>query len=56
MKLYRVNKLANRGGAVVKKNDILAKSDSQAVQHAKDHLDCPVCEVLRDGEKVASIL
>jgi len=56
MKLYRVNKLAKRGGAVVKKADILAKSDSQAVEHAKDHLDCPVCEVLRDGERVASIL
>jgi hypothetical protein len=56
MKLYRVNKLAKRGGTVVTKKDILAKSDSQAVQHAKDHLDCPVCDVLRDGEKVASIL
>ncbi|HKP33364.1 MAG TPA: hypothetical protein VJT70_01125 [Sphingomicrobium sp.] len=56
MKLYRVNKLAKRGGAVVKKNHILANSDHQAVEHAKDHLDCPVCDVLRDGEKVASIL
>ena len=56
MKLYRVNKLTKRGGVVVKKNDILANSDQQAIQHAKDHLDCPVCDVLRDGDKVASIV
>ena len=56
MKLYRVNKLARRGGPVIKKDDILANSDRQAVEHAKDHLDCPVCDVLREGEKVASII
>ena len=56
MKLYRVNTLAKRCGPVVKKNDILAKSDSQAVQHAKDHLDCPVCDVLRDGEVIGSVV
>jgi len=55
MKHYRVNKLAKVGGAVIKKKDILAASDSQAVQHAADSDDCPICEVLRDGEKVGSI-
>jgi hypothetical protein len=56
MKHYRVNKLAKPGGAVVKKKDILASSDAQAVQHAADSDDCPVCDVFRNGEKVGSIL
>jgi hypothetical protein len=56
MKHYRVNKLAKPGGVVVKKKDILAASDAQAVQHAADHLDCPVCDVLRDGQKVGSVV
>lgn len=56
MKLYRVNKLAKPGGAIVKKKHILATSDRQAVEQATDSPDCPVCDVLRDGEKVGSIL
>jgi hypothetical protein len=56
MKHYRVNKLARPGGAVVEKKDILAASDAQAVEHAANHLDCPVCDVLRDGQKVGSIV
>jgi hypothetical protein len=55
MKHYRVNKLARVGGEVIKKKDILASSDAQAVQHAADSADCPICDVLRDGEKVGSI-
>ena len=55
MKHYRVNKLAKPGGVIVKKKDILASSDSEAVQHAADSPDCPVCEVLRDGQKVGSV-
>ena len=55
MKLYRVNKLAKPDGVVVKKKDILAASDSEAVERAADSPDCPVCEVLRDGQKVGSI-
>ena len=56
MKHYRVNKLASLGGRVVKKKDILASSDAQALQHAADSDDCPICDVLRDGDKVGSIL
>jgi len=56
MKLYRVNKLAKPGGVVVKKKDVLAPSDSAAVQQAADSPDCPICDVLRDGKKVGSIL
>ena len=56
MKLYRVNKLAKRGGMVIKKKHILANSDSQAVKQAEDSEDCPICDVLRDGETVGRIL
>jgi len=56
MKLYRVNKLAKVGGAIIKKKHILAPSDTDAVQQASDSPDCPICDVLRDGEKVGSII
>lgn len=56
MKLYRVNKLARPGGVVIKKKHILAPSDKAAVRQASDSADCPICDVLRDGEKVGSIL
>ena len=56
MKLYRVNKLAKLGGAIVKKKHILAPSDRAAVQQAEDSEDCPICDVLRDGEKVGQVI
>ena len=56
MKLYRVNKLARPGGPVIKKKDVLASSDGAAVREAADSDDCPVCEVLRDGQRVGSIV
>jgi len=56
MKLYRVNKLAKRGGVVVKKKHILAQSDDQAVKQAEDSDDCPICDVLRDGDVVGQVL
>jgi len=56
MKLYRVNKLAKPGGIVIKKKHILAASDVQAVKQAEDSPDCPICDVLRDGEKVGQVL
>lgn len=55
MKLYRINKLTGPGGAVVKKKDVLAASDKDAVQRAADSDDCPVCDVLKDGQTVGSI-
>jgi hypothetical protein len=55
MKLYRVNKLARPGGVVIKK-DILAADDRQAVKQAKDSPDCPICDVLKDGETIGRIL
>jgi hypothetical protein len=56
MKLYRVDKLAKAGGIVVKKKHILATSDRAAVQQAEDSDDCPVCDVLHNGEKVGQVL
>ena len=55
MKLYRVNKVTKPGGVVVKKKDILAASDAHAIEHAANSPDCPICEVLRDGQKVGAI-
>ena len=56
VKLYRINKLTRPGGSVVKKKDVLASSDSEAVQRAADSDDCPVCDVLKDGQTVGSII
>jgi hypothetical protein len=56
MRLYRIDKLAKRNGAVVKRKHILAGSDSQAVQQAEDSDDCPICDVLRDGKMVGQVI
>jgi hypothetical protein len=56
MKLYRVDKLAKPDGVVVKKKHILAESDRQAVRHAEDSDDCPICDMVRDGKRVGQIL
>lgn len=55
MKLYRINKVAKPGGTVLKKKDVLAASDREAVKRAEDSDDCPVCEVLRDGHRIGSV-
>ena len=56
MKLYRINKLSKLGGIVLKKKDVLAASDREAVQKAADSPDCPVCDVLKDGQHVGSVV
>lgn len=56
VKLYRVNKLAKPDGLVIKRKHILATSDKHAVEQAAESSDCPICDVLRDGEKVGSIV
>jgi hypothetical protein len=55
VKLYRINKLTKLGGIVLKKKDVLAASDKEAVKQAAESPDCPICDVLRDGETVGSI-
>jgi hypothetical protein len=56
VKLYRINKLTRPGGTIVKKKDVLAASDKEAVQRAADSEDCPICEVLKDGQTVGSVI
>ena len=56
MKLYRINKVTEPGGVVVKKKDVLAASDREAVQRAAESPDCPVCEIIKDGRQVGAIL
>jgi len=55
MKHYRINVLARPRGPVVKKKDVLAPNDRVAVQDAVASGDCPVCDVLRDGQVVGKI-
>lgn len=55
MKHYRINKLAKPNGMVVKTKDVLASSDKQAVERARELDDCPVCDVMHAGKKVGSI-
>ena len=55
MKHYRINKVTKLGGTILKKKDVLAASDREAVQRAADSDDCPVCDVLRDGKSVGSV-
>ena len=56
MKLYRINKVTRPGGQVLAKKDVLAASDKEALQRAADSPDCPVCEVLKDGQAVGAIV
>jgi hypothetical protein len=56
MKLYRINKVSKAGGVVLKKKDVLAASDQAAIQRAAESEDCPICEVLKDGQLVGSIV
>ena len=56
MRLYRINKVSTVGGNVIKKRDVLASNDREAVETAKQSADCPVCEVLRDGRPVGVVV
>jgi hypothetical protein len=57
VKLYRIDKVARLGGAVLKKKHVLAKSDNEALKRAEDSVDCPTCEVVgEDGKRVGSIV
>jgi len=56
MKLYRINKVAKSGGPVLKKKDVLAKSDGEAMRRAEESPDCPVCDVLHNGQLVGSVV
>ena len=49
MRHYRINKLAKVDGVVVKKKDILAGSDTDAVRQAADDLDAQDLDKLLQG-------
>lgn len=55
MKHYRVKKVSKPGGPTVRQRDTLAANDTQAIEAARMHPDCPICEIWRDGQKVAAI-
>ena len=56
MKLYRINKVAKPGGVTIKKKHVLTSSNSEAVKRAAESPDCPICDVLRDGQFVGSVV
>jgi hypothetical protein len=55
MKHYRVYKLAEKDGRILKGKDVHAPDDEAAIQAAADDDDCPVCEVWQSTNKVGSI-
>ena len=55
MKHYRIEKVARPGGVVLKKQDILADSDREAIDRAEDSPDCPICDVRKDGEIIGTV-
>ena len=55
MRHYRVNKVVRPGGEVLKRKDILAQDDRQAMARAESDPDCPVCDVYRDGKPIGSV-
>jgi hypothetical protein len=55
LKLYRVEKIANATGSIIKAKHKLANNDREAMQAAREDEDCPRCNIMRDGKKVGSI-
>jgi len=52
---YRVYKLSDRDGRIVKGKDLSAPDDAGALREAEADADCPTCEVWTGVRKVASI-
>lgn len=52
---YRVYKLSERTGRIVKGKDLDAADDAAAVKAAEQDNDCPACEVWRGAKKVGSV-
>jgi hypothetical protein len=55
MKHYRVNKVTEPDGEVLKRKDILANDHRQAIKRAENDPDCPTCDVYHAGEKIGSV-
>jgi len=55
VKHYRVYKLKERKGRIVKGKDIEAPDDREAMKQAEADADCPVCEVWQAARKVGTV-
>ena len=55
MKHYRVYKLREPSGRIIKGKDIHASDDSEAMHQACEDPDCPICEVWQGAKKVGTI-
>ena len=55
VKHYRIEKIAHAGGPVLKKKDILAGSDREAIDRAENSADCPICDVRKDGRVIGTV-
>lgn len=55
MKHYRLYKLTEPDGRIIKGKDVQAPDDEAAIQEAIDDEDCPVCEVWQGAKKVGSV-
>ena len=52
---YRVYKLGDQDGRIVKGKDVIANGEGEAMREAKADEDCPICEVWSGTRKVGSI-
>lgn len=55
VKHYRIEKVTEPGGKVLKRKDILADSDAEAMKRAEQSPDCPICDVRKDGQPIGSV-
>ena len=52
---YRVYKLDESTGKIIKGKDVEAANDHEAVRAAEHDEDCPVCEVWKGAKKVGLV-
>jgi hypothetical protein len=56
MKDYRVYKLTDADGRIMRAKNVEAPDDRAALNEAAADEDCPVCEVWQGAKKVGSIV
>ena len=56
MKDYRVYKLTDADGKIMRAKNVAAPIDREALKEAAADEDCPVCEVWQGATKVGSIV
>ena len=55
MKHYRMYKLADGDGHIIKGKDVMAEDDDEAMKEAVADDDCPICEVWQGTKKVGAV-